>query len=141
MEEIKNHYVKRTQKDYTESLKIRIVEEVESGKLTKAAAKRQYGIQGEATIRNWIEKYGNLDKSYKIRSYMEKSPEQELMELRQELKLLKKKNQRLEKELENQDKKVLFFDMMIDIAEEEFNIPIRKKSLYRQSKSSKKKQE
>lgn len=58
---------------------------------------------------------------------MKKSPEQELMELREQIKLLKKQNQRLEKELEQTDKKVLFFDMMIDIAEQEFKIPIRKK--------------
>ena len=70
---------------------------------------------------------------------MKKSPEQELMELRQQIKLLEKKNNRLEKELEQTDKKALFFDMMIDIAEEEFKIPIRKKSLSEQSINSKKK--
>ena len=70
---------------------------------------------------------------------MKKSPEQELMALRQQLKLLEKKNRRLEKELNQADKKALFFDMMIDIAEEEFEIPIRKKSLPEQLINSKKK--
>lgn len=139
MEKHKNEYVKKTQKDYPESLKLSIVEQVEEGKLTKAEAKRIYGIQGDATIRNWIAKYGHYDKSYKIRSKMKKSPEQELLELKAQLKLAKKKINRLEKEVDQKDKKVMFFDMMIDIAEEEFQIPIRKKSLPEQLIKSKQK--
>ncbi|SBV92634.1 conserved hypothetical protein [uncultured Dysgonomonas sp.] len=32
----------------------------------------------------------------------------------------------MEKQAETSDKKAIFFDMMIDMAEKEFNIPIRK---------------
>ena len=39
-----------------------------------------------------------------------------------------RKNARLEKELELKDMKAEFFDMMIDIAEKEYNIEIRKNS-------------
>ena len=139
MERTKNEYVKRTQKDYTEAFKLQVVSEVENGEIGITAARRKYGIQGHNTIRKWIEKYGIFDKRYQINKKMKKSPEQELMELRQQIKLLEKKNNRLEKELEQTDKKALFFDMMIDIAEEEFKIPIRKKSLSEQSINSKKK--
>jgi transposase-like protein len=139
MEKTKNEYVKRTQKDYTEAFKLQVVSEVENGEIGITAARRKYGIQGHNTIRTWIEKYGIFDKSYQINKKMKKSPEQELMELRQQIKLLEKKNKRLEKELNQTDKKALFFDMMIDIAEEEFKIPIRKKSLSEQSTDSKKK--
>ncbi len=48
--------------------------------------------------------------------------------------------QKLIDELEKIDrptKKVIFFDMMIDIAEQEFKIPIRKKSLPEQSINTK----
>ena len=58
------------------------------------------------------------------------------------LKLLEKQKASLEKKLERTDKKAIFFDMMIDIAEEELKIPIRKKSLPEQlidSKLNKKK--
>lgn len=138
MENKEGQYVKRTQKDYTLAFKLQVISEVESGEIGLKAAQRKYGIQGNGTIRTWIEKHGQYDKSYKLRS-MKKSPEQELMELRQQLKLLEKKNRRLEKELNQADKKALFFDMMIDIAEEEFEIPIRKKSLPEQLINSKKK--
>jgi len=41
---------KRTQKDYTLSFKLQLVEEVEQGLLTKAQAKLKYGIQGDSTV-------------------------------------------------------------------------------------------
>lgn len=137
MENKENHYVRRTQKDYNLAFKMQVVSEVEEGKIGLTAARRKYGIQGHGTIGVWIEKYGQYDKSYQLKSRMEKSPEQELIELRQQVKLLEKQNRRLEKELKQTDTKALFFDMMIDIAEKEFAIPIRKKSLPKQSIKSK----
>ena len=84
MENKENHYVKRTQKDYTLAFKLQVVSEVENGQIGITAARRKYGIQGHGTIRRWIEKYGQYDKSYKLRSSVAKSPEQELIELREE---------------------------------------------------------
>lgn len=136
MEQTDNQYVKRTQKDYSYSFKLQVVSEVESGELSKKAAQRKYGIQGDATIRNWIKKYGNLDLDYQTKRSKMKSPEQKILELEQQIKLLEKKNKTLEQELDQTNKKAIFFDMMIDIAEEELDISIRKKSLSNQSKSS-----
>ena len=71
-----------------------------------------------------------------------KSPEQKILELEQQVKLLERKNRTLAKEVEQTNKKAIFFDMMIDIAEEELQISIRKKSLSNQlinTKRSKKK--
>jgi hypothetical protein len=48
---------------------------------------------------------------------------------------LEKQNARLEHQLKQADKKALFFDMMIDMAEEEFKIPIRKNSSPEQSEA------
>ena len=70
---------------------------------------------------------------------MEKSPDQELLEPQQKGRLLERKNTRLEKELELKDIKVEFFDMMIDIAEKEYNIAIRKNTFPEQSLNIKKK--
>jgi len=137
MESTENEYVKRTQKDYSYAFKLQVVSEIESGELSKKAAQRKYGIQGDATIRNWVKKYGNLDINYQIERSKMKSPEQKILELEQQLKLLEKKNYTLEKELDQTNKKAIFFDMMIDIAEEELNISIRKKSLSNQLTSSK----
>ena len=76
------------------------------------------------------------NKSY---NHMEKSKDQELFELQQKIKLLERKNARLEKELELKDMKAEFFDMMIDIAEKEYNINIGKNSFPEQSVNIKKK--
>ena len=59
---------------------------------------------------------------------MSKTPEQKLLELEQEVRLLKKQKAFLEKQVEQSDKKAILFDMMIDLAEKEYNIPIRKNS-------------
>ncbi|MBP1644969.1 MAG: hypothetical protein H6Q16_544 [Bacteroidetes bacterium] len=45
-EHIKSKYVKRTQKDYSMSLKLQIVSEIEQGILTRREAQIRYGIQG-----------------------------------------------------------------------------------------------
>ena len=118
MEETENKYVKRTQKDYSHTFKLSVVKEYESGGITLGALKRKYGIQGESTIRNWIEKFGNFDWQNRTGSYMQKkTKDQELLELRQKVLTLEKKNARLEKELEEKEQKVAFFDLMVDMAE------------------------
>ena len=130
MEKTERKYVKRTQKDYSMSFKLSVVQEYETTKISLEALKRKYGIQGDSTIRRWIEKYGNFDMRNKSYNHMEKSKDQELLE---------RKNARLEKELELKDMKAEFFDMMIDIAEKEYNIDIRKNSFPEQSVNIKKK--
>ena len=137
-EEIKNEYVKRTQKDYSMSFKIQIVSEVERGILSLIDAKLRYGIQGDSTVRNWLWKYGTFDWENQIPSKMPTTQEQKLLELEQQVKLLKKQKAFLEKQVETADKKVIIFDMMIDLAEEEFKIPIRKKCSPEQLTSIKK---
>jgi len=138
MESQENQYKKRSQRDYSYSFKLQVVGEVERGELTKSQAKRKYGIQGDSTIRKWIEKFGKFDRTYELAKKKMKSPEQKILELEQKLKLLQKKNKSLEREIDQTNKKAIFFDMMIDIAEEELKIPIRKKCLSNQLTSSKK---
>lgn len=127
-----NQYVKRTQKDYSYAFKLSVVAEVESGELGIKAAARKYGIQSHSTVTNWLRKYGNFDWENKSSLKMPKSKDQKLYELEQKIKLLEKQKKELAKQVENADKKAIFFDMMIDIAEEELKIPIRKKSLPQQ---------
>ena len=138
MESQENQHKKRSQRDYSYAFKLQVVGEVERGELTKSSAKKKYGIQGDATIRNWVEKFGKFDRTYELKRKKMKSPEQKLLELEQKIKLLERKNKSLEHELDQTHKKVIFFDMMIDIAEEEFKIPIRKKSSSDQLTNTKK---
>lgn len=131
-------YVKRTQKDYPMSFKLTVVEEVEKGQLTYKQAQQKYGIQGRSTVLEWLRKYGTFDwENQTPYSMAQKTPEQKILELEQKLRLLEKKNKRLEHQAERADKKAIIFDMMIDIAEQEYNISIRKNSLPEQSTNTK----
>jgi transposase-like protein len=128
-------YEKRSQKDYSMSLKLGVVKEVESGLLSVTGAKRKYGIQGRSTVVNWLRKYGTFDWENQTPSNMPQSKEQRLMELEAKVKLLEKQKAMLEHQVERSDKKAIIFDMMIDIAEKEYNISIRKNSSPEQSTS------
>lgn len=132
----KDKYLKRTQRDYSYAFKLQVVDEIERGELSRVQALKKYGIQSGSTIRTWIMKFGTLDRSYEQKLKKMKSPGQKLLELEQKIKSLERKNKSLEQELEQTGKKAIFFDMMIDIAEEEFKIPIRKKYLSDQLKDT-----
>jgi transposase len=125
---MKTNYVKRSQKDYSLSLKLQIVQAIEQGALSTTGAQRQYGIQSRSTVINWLRKYGNFDWENQTPSSMPKTPEQKLLELEQEVRLLKKQKAFLENQVKQSDRKAIMFDMMIDLAEKEYNIPIRKNS-------------
>lgn len=126
-------YVKRSQKDYSMSFKLQVVQEVERGESSVRGAQRKYGIQGNATVINWLRKYGNFDWENQTPSNMPKTQEQKLLELEQKVKLLEKQKAFLEHQIDRADRKAVLFDMMIDLAEKEFNIPIRKKCSPEQS--------
>ena len=132
MKETETKYVKRTQKDYSYSFKLSVVGEVERGEIGIKAAARKYGIQSHSTVSNWLRKYGNFDWENKSIRMNESTPEQRILELEQKVKLLEKANNRLKDQAETADKKAILFDMMIDIAEKEFKLDIRKKSLPKQ---------
>lgn len=123
-------YKKRTQKDYSMNFKLSVVEEVEKGHLSYKQAQKKYGIQGRSTVLEWLRKYGNFDWENQTPYSMskEKTPEQKLLELEQKNRLLEKQNKHLKHQAEQSDKKAIIFDMMIDIAEQEYNISIRKNS-------------
>ena len=133
------HYVKRTQKDYSMSFKLQIVQEIEQGQLTVTEATKKYGIQCRKTVIEWLRKFGNFDWENQSRLTMAKSPEQKIMELEIQVKLLEKQKALLERQAYVADKKAIFFDMMIDLAEKEYHIDIRKNSPPEQSTTSEKK--
>ena len=126
-ERIRTEYIKRTQKDYSMSFKLGVVEEIESGELSIRASALKYGIQSHSTVTRWLRKYGTFDWINKSHKRMPKSKDQRILELEQQIKLLEKQKSQLENQVNTADKKAIFFDIMIDIAEEEFKIPIRKK--------------
>ena len=118
--------IKRTQKDYSLSFKLNLVEEIEQGHLTKSQAKTKYGIQGDSTVTKWLKKYGNFDWEHRVSYPMSKTPEQKILELEAKIKLLEKQKFRAEHLAERADKKAIIFDMLVDLAEKEYDIDIRK---------------
>ncbi|MGE5448555.1 MAG: hypothetical protein ACM3PR_09325 [Bacteroidales bacterium] len=139
-EEIKKEYVKRSQRDYPMSFKLQVVQEVERGEMSVSAATRKYGIQGSHTVVCWLRKYGNFDWENQTPSNMPKSQQQKILELEQKVRLLEKQKAFLEKQVETADKKAVIFDMMIEMAEKEYHIPIRKNYKPGQSTDSEQKE-
>lgn len=131
-------YIKRTQKDYSLSFKLQLVEEIEQGHLTKSQAKTKYGIQGDSTVTKWLKKYGNFDWEHRPSYPMSNTPEQKILELEAKIKLLEKQKARAEHLAERADKKVIIFDMLVNLAEKEYNIEIRKNYTPELSTSTKK---
>ena len=119
-------HVKRTQKDYSLSFKLQVVQEIELGELSTHGAVRKYGIQSRSTVTNWLRKYGKFDVDNQLPMKLKKTPEQRILELEQQVKLLEKQKSRAEHLAERADKKVIIFDMLLDIAEKEYDISIRK---------------
>jgi transposase len=139
MKTIRNQYLKRTQKDYSQSFKMAVVKEVESGKIGNRAAMRKYGIQGHGTITAWRRKYGILDIENTSQIKSMQSPEQKIKELEQRVRILERQNEYLEDLLIRAEDKAAILDKVIELAEEEYLIPIRKNSLPDQSMTSAKK--
>jgi len=123
---VQTNYVKRTQRDYPLSLKLQIVQEIERGELSSCGAQRKYSIQSRSTLINWLRKYGNFDWENQTPSNMPKTPEQKIMELEAKVKLLEKQKTLLEQQAHIADSKAIIFDMMINLAEKEYQIDIRK---------------
>jgi len=110
------------------SLKLQIVQEIERGQLTATEATKKYGIQCRKTVVEWLRKFGNFDWENQSHLNMPKTPEQKIMELEAQVKLLEKQKASLEQQVNFTNKKAIIFDMLIDIAEKEYNIDIRKNS-------------
>ena len=119
-------YEKRTQRDYTLTFKLNVVKEIETGESNTVEVCLKYGIQSRSTISTWLRKYGTFDWENQTSSTMSKSPEQRILELEAQVKLLEKQKSQLERQNYIADSKAIIFDMMIDIAEKEYKIDVRK---------------
>ena len=128
MENVENQgYKKRTQKDYTMSFKLQVVQEIESGELIIADALKKYGIQSHGTVLGWLKKFGNFDRELYVKSMNNKTIDQKNFELEQKLKLLEKQKAFLERELNLRDQKAIMFDAIVQVVKEDYNIDLLKK--------------
>jgi transposase len=109
---------------YSEAFKRRVVREIELG-LTYQEAVLKYDLSGGSLITHWRKEY-----SSELASIIPKpmTPEEE-----KELSQLKKRNEELAKSLKEASLRILGLETLIDVAEEELNIEIRKKPGSKQS--------
>lgn len=123
MENIVTQLKRRSQRDYSHSFKLQVVSEIERGEISRTQARKKYGIQGNTTVLVWLRKYCSFDWKELPTMLLKKTPEQRIKELEALL--------ALEKE------KVQVLNIAIDIADEMFDIDIRKKYTPKQLKKRK----
>ena len=122
--------------EYSEDFKWQVVQEVLSGKLSKAEANRLYGIRSKSAILYWMRQYSGIT-NYRESSKILSS--KEAMKNKQEIIALEEELQKLQDSLKRERNKSALYEKMLEIAEEEYGINIRKKYGAKQSNVLKKK--
>lgn len=103
---------------YSDQFKRRVVNEILLGDESLEYYRRKYRIGGSMTISRWIDKFAPEEISPPMAAKRKDS--EEMAELKAELALLRR-------ELEDERLRRESYQLMVKIAEEEFNIPIEKK--------------
>lgn len=127
--------MRKTEK-FSEEAKRKIVLEVLSGTLTKEQARHVYGIKSKSAILEWMRIFAGLERRVPkdplpiLRNMSEKQDSNNE---------LKARIKQLEEELKLSQLKGRAYQIMIDIAKEEYGLDLEKKSGAKQFKDSKKK--
>jgi transposase-like protein len=103
---------KRWSNKYSYAFKMEVIEAFQSGQMSQRQVVRKYGVH-RTTIVAWEKKYGKLEKNY-LRME-EKTPQQELVELKAALRAAKEENKTLK--------------YIMDIIREEYGEDVVKKYL------------
>lgn len=117
-------------KRFTDEFKLMVVQEYLSTDLSQVELRQKYHFGGAGNIQKWMRKFGLTEPDQKqivTHSTMTKGIEKTAKE-----KELEARIKQLEKDLEYEKLRVHALDTMINIAERELKIPIRKKSGARQ---------
>lgn len=113
--------IQRTIKRYSISFKQKVISEIESGKLTKPEAQRIYGIGSSTSIEKWIKKFGKLHLLNKVVRI-------ELKDEVSKLKDLEKQKKALESALAQAQLKLIVYESIIEVAEQELGRDLKKNS-------------
>ena len=103
---------------YPEKFRIKVVKEVESGLLSKEAARRKYRIGGKTTVLLWCRKYGREDYPYmpgKVQNYPKTVNEKD------------KRIAELEAQLKQKELAVDALESLIEVANEMYGTNLKKK--------------
>jgi transposase len=118
-EQFKLSTEERRMRTFSEELKQKLVREIEQKKTTIAQISRQYEVR-ENTVSKWLKKYG-MDKNQKVRTIVECESDT--------VKMLnyQKKIAELEQLVGQKQVVIEFQNKMIELAEQEYKIDIKKK--------------
>ena len=119
-------YVEKITYRYEDEEKVPIVIEFLAGETSAEQMVEKYHICSAQTLYAWVGKYVSQENLLSLRNespedMANKSKEDQIRELKAALK-------KAQKEAELEKLRAKAYDKMIDLAEERFNIPIRKKS-------------
>lgn len=119
--------------NYSETFKRNVIEEYLASGVPKLLVQRKYGIRFKSAIVTWMKQLGYSDGHKKV-SIFELTNQLELAKkynpeetARPDAKALEKRIKELEKQLEDEKLRSEMLTRMINIAEAEFKVPIRKK--------------
>lgn len=129
----------KSKRIFSESFKQEVMQSVLDGRYTKEGARRHYGIQGKSTILKWLRKYGYAEaapgRGVSVRLNASLSAlELSVQELETKRKELEKENRSLSSRLSRSETEALAWRKMVEVAEIELGIEIRKKSVTKRSK-------
>lgn len=132
MEKAVEKKVKRTQRDYPLSFKLSVVGEVKRGELSCQQAQRKYGIQGTSTVSVWVRKLGQ-DWNMETQD-LGKTPQQRIKELEaklasmeRQLREAEQKCSQMESRASDAELKAVLLDKMVEIADRDLGLGLRKK--------------
>jgi transposase-like protein len=111
---------------FPDELKLKVVLEYLSTDVSQQELKKKYNIRGNNCISNWMRKFdlqAPSEQEIELQRTMEKQKEKTPYERELEAKV-----QKLEQQLDYEQLRTLALDTMIDIAERDLKISIRKKS-------------
>ncbi len=121
---------RRSQRDYSLTFKLSVVDQVEKGELSYKEAQERYGIQGKSTVLNWLRRYGrqNWSQGAFIRTKRSRSMDEPKKPLTPEQRI-----KELEEQLAQANQKAQFFEAVVDVLKNDFGVSVVKK---RSGKSS-----
>ena len=127
---------RRSQRDYRLPFKLAVVGEVGRGELSYKQAQRRYGIQGRTTVLTWCRRYASQFVTFQTVGptspgappAVDPTPEQRVKQLETALREQKKQ---YEKQLKDSTDLNLLLRTMLQVVEEDYGIPLPKKSFRR----------
>ncbi|WP_124418925.1 IS3 family transposase [Pseudomonas sp. R2-60-08W] len=117
---------RRSQRDYSLTFKLSVVDQVEKGELSYKEAQERYGIQGKSTVLNWLRRHGrqNWSQGASIRTKRSRSMDEPDKPLTPEQRI-----KELEEALAQANQKAQFFEAVVDVLKNDFGVSVGKKAI------------